>query len=631
LVLSLTSSAGVNNSWQYGTPTAIKINRAASGTKAWKTNLAGKYRNLEQSFLYTPCFDIASLQSPMLSFSVALDIENCGDQLCDAAFVEYSFDGASWYKLGSAGLGTNWYDSTFNVWNRTGFTRWHVASIGLPQPPIGQTIRFRFALTSDPGATFEGIAVDDVHIFDRQHGIAPSTGIQTIVKDISGNQWNDYLAKDNFVASLSPVSSLNGVAVALYSHDTLKNPTATQYTFPRSYTIKSAQQPSDSIVTRLFLTDSEVVRVLADTTCPSCSPVRDNYVLGITQYSNSNNRDAENGTLADDTGGVFSFRPYAAVKWVPYDNGYYVEFKTHSLSEFWFNDGGPTGTVPAGVDYLSFMAFKAGSRPMAYWYSLIDTSVYHYQLQRADDTSAFSTILDTAATHSNPAQYSYTDPTNWFVPTTLYYRLKWTMTGRNIVYYSPIRKVSDADSPANLVRFDARMVSSSTVLVSWQSFIDALADHYILERAIDNGSYVEITSQSSLRLYGQQYYYNDVPGVAIPAGAPVHYRLTVVLADGNKVVLPVRTITWIGENAVVDIFPNPTHNGAFTVRWFADAGSDMDMLVSNAVGQTVYRAAASATQWSNTTAFQLPVLAKGLYFVRMAINGKQYVARLVYE
>src|SRR6185436_2228320 len=45
---------GTNNSWEYGTPAAIKINKAASGTKAWKTDLNGNYRNNEVSYLYSP-------------------------------------------------------------------------------------------------------------------------------------------------------------------------------------------------------------------------------------------------------------------------------------------------------------------------------------------------------------------------------------------------------------------------------------------------------------------------------------------------------------------------------------------------------------------------------------------------
>jgi hypothetical protein len=624
-------AAGINNTWQYGTPAAVKINTAASGTKAWKTNLTGRYRNLERSYLYSPCFDLSSLQYPMLSFSAAMDIENCGNTLCDAGYVEYSYDGSTWNKLGSYGLGTNWYDSAFNVWNETGFTRWHVASIYLPQPPVGGSIRFRFVLATDPGATFEGMAVDDIHIFDRLRSMSDAQGVKTAEQDLAANTWTDFLNNNELLSSVKPPSSMSQVAVTLYAHDTLSNPSATQYTFPRSYTVKAPQNPTDSISVRLFMTDSDVVKVVDDTTCPSCTEVSDAYRLGITQYSNGNNTNAENGTLADDTGGVFSFTPYRGVQWVPYDNGYYAEFKVKSFSEFWFNNGGPTGNFPAGVDYLNFMAFKAGTKAQTYWYSLIDTAVHRYVLERSDDNATFNSILDTAAVHANPGQYAYTDPEDMAPGSIRYYRLKWAMTGSGKIYYSPVRKVSDADSATNLVQLDARMINSSDVLVSWRSFIDGIVDHYILERAINTGGYVIIRNQTSLKHYGQQYSYVDMPGDDIPSGTPIHYKLTAVLTDGSSVVVPVRTITWINTNAVVTIFPNPTFDGNFTINWFADPGTVMDMHMSNAVGQTFYEATATARKWSNTTTFLTPLKAKGVYFIRMGVQGKQYIAKLVYE
>ena len=175
-------SGGFNNSWQYGTPASPMVNKAASGTKAWKTNLTGTYNNNELSYLYSPCFDISGLTHPMLSFSVALDIENCGTTLCDAAWVEYSTNnGASWTKLGAYGQGFDWYtNSTWNIWNNEGDTRWHVASI--PLPASAQPVRLRFVLNSDPGTTKEGISVDDIHIYDKTYSIyspAVSTGIIT--------------------------------------------------------------------------------------------------------------------------------------------------------------------------------------------------------------------------------------------------------------------------------------------------------------------------------------------------------------------------------------------------------------------------------------------------------------------
>ena len=93
-------TGGVISSWEYGTPASNKINSAASGSKAWKTRLVGNYNDLEYSYLYSPCFDISGMTNPTLSFSLALDLEDCGTSLCDGAWVEYSTDGVAWNRLG---------------------------------------------------------------------------------------------------------------------------------------------------------------------------------------------------------------------------------------------------------------------------------------------------------------------------------------------------------------------------------------------------------------------------------------------------------------------------------------------------------------------------------------------------
>ncbi|HEX6334291.1 MAG TPA: S8 family serine peptidase, partial [Flavisolibacter sp.] len=85
-------TGGRKSSWEYGTPASTKINGAASGSRAWKTTLEGGYHDDELSYLYSPCFDVTGMTTPTLSFSVALDIEDCGATLCDAAWVEYSAD-----------------------------------------------------------------------------------------------------------------------------------------------------------------------------------------------------------------------------------------------------------------------------------------------------------------------------------------------------------------------------------------------------------------------------------------------------------------------------------------------------------------------------------------------------------
>lgn len=154
---------GVNSSWEYGTPSTQFIDSAASGTKAWVTNLDGMYNQQELSYLYTTCFDISSLDSPMLSFKLITDIENCGAALCDAAYLEYTYDNQTWTKLGANGQGANWYnDGVFQVWNNQD-TNWKEAT--LPLPVSTQPIRFRYVFSSDPGLQREGVGIDDFRIY----------------------------------------------------------------------------------------------------------------------------------------------------------------------------------------------------------------------------------------------------------------------------------------------------------------------------------------------------------------------------------------------------------------------------------------------------------------------------------
>jgi hypothetical protein len=160
-------SNGINNTWAYGTPASVRINGAASGTKAWKTRLIGNYNDLEQSYLYTPCFNISGLTKPMLSFSLAYQMEDCRNfnAVCDAVWMEYSLDGGAWTKLGSYGDGVNWYDyANANVWMAADATTWRDALIALPIH--NGNIRLRYALFSDLGSNREGMAIDNFQIYN---------------------------------------------------------------------------------------------------------------------------------------------------------------------------------------------------------------------------------------------------------------------------------------------------------------------------------------------------------------------------------------------------------------------------------------------------------------------------------
>lgn len=158
-------SNGIDNSWTHGVIASSKINKAASGVNGWKTNLTGIYNDYEQSYLYSPCFDLSILKNPTFRFKRAIDIENCGAVFCDGAFMEYSTNGTEWQKLGTWSEGSNWYnDTVYNMWSVENSTKWQTSSIPLPKNQT--TLRLRYHFISDMGAEREGMAIDDIEVFD---------------------------------------------------------------------------------------------------------------------------------------------------------------------------------------------------------------------------------------------------------------------------------------------------------------------------------------------------------------------------------------------------------------------------------------------------------------------------------
>jgi len=430
---------------------------------------------------------------------------------------------------------------------------------------------------ADPAVTFEGLAIDDIHIYDLQNPIYPTKDV-TIENTLEANIWNSFLALNQLVASIKTSKLTENVTVSLYKQDTIINIGATQYVLPRSYLITSPNDPAATSL-RLYLSDSDVARVANSTECPSCPKVRDAYSLGITQYYNHNAPATENGMLWDDTGGGFSFHKPGSITWLPYDKGYVAEVDITHFSECWFNNGGPGGMFDAGTEYLSFLAYKRGNKAKLEWRSLVDTSVENYVIERSEDDATFDSVGTVTAQNLPVANYTYVDAPTFDEMPHRFYRLRWKQNTGKEVYYSPIRRVGTEDGLETQVTFDAAMLNSKGVLLEWTSYLDGLAQQYTLERAIEDQQYTTIARVAATNRSGQHYSYLDKPD-KLRSGTTLKYRLTAILQSEEKVVPPVRTVEWIDENVITAIYPNPTSDGKFTIEWNADPGSEMKLQVT---------------------------------------------------
>jgi hypothetical protein len=181
------TTGGTNNTWAWGVPAGTAISGAASGTKAWVTNLTGIYNNSEASYVQGPCFDFSTIINPILTMKINVNSEASWDGAC----VQYSTNGGTtWQKLGLYNDAYNWYNdnsvygllytgnedgwagSSVSGWNLTGHTLQNLAG----QPDV----RFRIAFGSDGSVnSYDGFGFDDFTITQTADlaAIAPNSAI----------------------------------------------------------------------------------------------------------------------------------------------------------------------------------------------------------------------------------------------------------------------------------------------------------------------------------------------------------------------------------------------------------------------------------------------------------------------
>lgn len=434
-------TGGINSSWQWGEPDATVINKAANGTNAWVTNLTGNHNNDELSYLYSPCFDLSGLTQPVLSFSHIYWTEH--DCTCDLHWVEYSTDGVSWTKLGSTSGGTNWYDNVpFQIW-RFSNTRWHVASYDIPTP-ANSTARFRIVFYSDQAVTYEGVGIDDIHIFDKAAIYSGADITSGLTQPVSGNNWIHFNSGGNRIASINPHGQdLGNTGVKVYINPGAVRNDGSQYYLDRNIVIQPANTPTSPVSVRFYFLNSEANNLINATGCGTCTTISDAYAAGITKYSGLTA--IENGTLADNASGLTSFIPPSNVDIIPYDNGYYAEYQVSSFSEFWINGGGPGQNQPLPIILGQFTVTKNNQAALLQWTTLQESNTSSFTIERSTDGINYTAIGTVAAAGNSTTANNYQFTDAGMANGMNYYRIK-TIDKDAKFTLSPVRTLNNADN-----------------------------------------------------------------------------------------------------------------------------------------------------------------------------------------
>jgi hypothetical protein len=195
--------------------------------------------------------------------------------------LEYSTDnGNTWQRL-TATNGTNWFDSTTNQSWKKSIQRWHVSSTEVPN---ASNIRFRISISSDELTQYEGIGIDDIHIFEKAT-IYTGTDVLNINQTVSGNNWVHFNSGGARIASINPLGqNLGNTDVSAYINAGPVRTMNNQYYLDRNLVIRSTNAPSDSVLVRFYFTEQEAKALITANTCSLCIKFTDAYLAAITKF-----------------------------------------------------------------------------------------------------------------------------------------------------------------------------------------------------------------------------------------------------------------------------------------------------------------------------------------------------------
>lgn len=420
--------AGTNVSWALGTPASILIKGAASGSRAWKTNLTGKFNIEESNYLYSPFFDLSMLTRPAISVSLSLNTLPCIVPVsviaCNFLQWQYSTDsGVSWRPLPVDSI-YNWS----NYFVSATYYRWHVTSTLLPRG--SRIVQFRLWFHSSDFHYNDGVGIDDIHIYDHVHPIDDPAGPGSgpIRQPVSGNGWTDFLQDSQVVVSIRPNGQdLGPTEVQAFVHRGNSRNFQGQYYLNRNWVIRpSVLHPAMPVDVRLYFLDRESDSLVFASGCTGCGSPSSAYRLGVSGYGTDSLKEGDD-TILNDLHGAWHYLDSSRVRIVPFEKGYYAEFSTQDFPEFWMNDGGPGHESPLPVEWLSETATVAGPGKVGVnWTTASEINLDHFDLERAAGNNAYARGVFTLVTRQTAAgpstgslQYTGTDAGN--DPTGVYY------------------------------------------------------------------------------------------------------------------------------------------------------------------------------------------------------------------
>lgn len=181
---------------------------------------------------------------------------------------------------------------------------------------------------------------------------------------------------------------------------------------------------------------------------------------------------------------------------------------------------------------------------------------------------------------------------------------------------------------ANLLSFNAKLISNDNVELKWNSEGEENFNGYEIQRSTDNLNWTSLgfSAAKGNGISGEvNYLFNDVR----PLAGRSFYRLKLVSGDSKFKHSDVRTITIQKGIQEITLMPNPAIDKV-TLLINTWTEGEANISVRDVAGRVLFQQVTSLQKGVNNT--NLPIadrLSSGLYFIRTEVNGESFVRKLI--
>ncbi|MCE7065922.1 metallophosphoesterase [Dyadobacter sp. CY326] len=184
--------------------------------------------------------------------------------------------------------------------------------------------------------------------------------------------------------------------------------------------------------------------------------------------------------------------------------------------------------------------------------------------------------------------------------------------------------------PVKLVSFHGHWQENANAVLDWETAMEENADYFSVERSFSGQNFQEAGRVAAAGNAAQtsQYKWTD-QSISKSNIDVVYYRLKQVDRDGTFVYSKIIALTNanVTDDDFVEIIPNPSNAQDMKIRLSDGKGVQSELILSNVSGKILNRSQMTLTNIPNS--FLPARLAPGIYFLKVNLNGKSIVKKLM--